>query len=151
VRERLENHRAQKSCNACHGIIDPLGFALENYDVTGAWRDKDLDAGTVIDARGKLADGRTFGSPAELRQMLLSRPDQFVQALTEKLMVFALGRAVEYHDMPVIRGIVRDAAAKDYRFADLVKGVAHSAAFQQQRVPLPATSPAPQRQARNAP
>ena len=151
VRERLEHHRAQPSCNACHGIIDPLGFALENYDVTGAWRDMDLDAGTVIDASGKLADGRTFGSPAELRAMLLQKPDQFVQALTEKLMVFALGRAVEYHDMPVIRDIVRKAGANDYRFADLVKGVAHSAAFQQQRVPLPATSPAPQRQARNAP
>jgi hypothetical protein len=146
VRERLEAHRAQPSCNACHGIMDPLGFALENYDVTGAWRDKDLDAGTAIDARGKLADGRSFASPAQLREVLLARPDQFVQALTEKLMVFALGRAVEYHDMPVIRGIVRSAAPRDYRFADLVKGVAHSAAFQQQRVP----TPSPQRQAMNA-
>jgi hypothetical protein len=147
VRERLEAHRAAPSCNSCHGIIDPLGFALENYDVAGAWRDKDLDAGTVIDARGQLADGRSFSTPAQLRAALLTRPDQFVQALTEKLMVFALGRAVEYHDMPVIRGIVRSAAPNQYRFADLVKGVVQSPAFQQQRVPAQPL-PAP-RQAMN--
>jgi hypothetical protein len=144
VRERLEAHRAAPSCNACHGVIDPLGFALENYDVAGAWRDKDLDAGTVIDARGTMADGRSFASPAELRTVLLARPDQFVQALTEKLLVFALGRAVEYHDMPIVRGIVRGAAPGQYRFADLVKGVVQSPAFQQQRVPVPQVAPARQ-------
>jgi hypothetical protein len=144
VRERLEAHRAAPSCNSCHGVIDPLGFALENYDVTGAWRDKDIDAGTVIDAQGTMADGRSFSSPAQLREVLLARPDQFVQALTEKLLVFALGRAVEYHDMPIVRGIVRGAAPGQYRFADLVKGVVQSPAFQQQRVPVPQTQPARQ-------
>jgi hypothetical protein len=144
VRERLEAHRAAPSCNACHGVIDPLGFALENYDVAGAWRDKDLDAGTVIDARGTMADGRSFASPAQLRTVLLERPDQFVQALSEKLLVFALGRAVEYHDMPIVRGIVRAAAPGQYRFADLVKGVVQSPAFQQQRVPVPQAAPARQ-------
>ena len=148
MRERLETHRAQASCNACHGIIDPLGFAMENFDVAGAWRAKDLDAGEAIDAHGKLADGSEFSGPAQLRQRLLARPDQFVQSMTEKLMVFALGRAVEHHDMPVIRGIVRGAAPREYRFADLVKGVVHSPAFQQQRLAAPQS--APQRQAMNA-
>jgi hypothetical protein len=137
VRERLEAHREQASCKGCHGVIDPLGFALENYDVTGAWRDKDLDAGTAIDAHGRMADGREFGSPAQLREALMARPEQFAQALTEKLSVFALGRAVEYHDMPAIRAIVRDAAPRGYRFSDLVKGIVRSPGFQQQRVPAP--------------
>ncbi len=80
-----EQHRANPSCNGCHGVIDPLGFALENYDVTGAWRDVDRDAGDKIDASGKLASGQHVGGPSELNQALLARPDQFVQALTEKL------------------------------------------------------------------
>ena len=112
VRERLEAHRETPSCNSCHGVIDPLGFALENFDVIGAWRDRDRDAGTAIDASGQLASGAEVNGPADLRRALLARPDQFVQALTEKLMIYALGRPVHHHDMPAVRAIVREAAAR---------------------------------------
>ena len=140
VRERLEQHRAAKSCNSCHGVIDPLGFALENYDVIGAWRDRDRDAGTTIDAGGTLASGVGVTGPDALNKALLARPDQFVQALTEKLMVFALGRPVRYQDMPAVRAIVRQAATEDYRFEALVKGIAASDAFRT-KLP-PSTAPA---------
>src|SRR6185369_4982745 len=110
VRQRLEQHRSNPSCNGCHGVMDPLGFALENYDVIGAWRDMDRAAGSIIDASGQLASGKHVGGPAELNAALLARPDQFVQALTEKLMVFGLGRGLRYQDMPAVRAIVRDAA-----------------------------------------
>ena len=134
VRERLEQHRSNKSCNACHGVMDPLGFALENYDVTGAWRDVDRDAGTTIDAAGQLASGRHVGGPAQLDEALLARPDQFVQALTEKLMTFALGRGLRYQDMPAVRAIVRDAAKDDYRFESLIRGIVASPGFQMKQV-----------------
>jgi len=141
VRERLEKHRAQKSCNACHGVIDPLGFALENFDVTGAWRDKDRDAGSLIDASGKLSSGVPVAGPDQLNKALLARPDQFIQAFTEKLMTFALGRGLRYQDMPAVRGIVQTSASENYRFEALVKGVVHSAAFQMRQL---STTPAPQ-------
>jgi len=129
VRERLEQHRTQPSCNGCHGVIDPLGFALENFDVVGAWRDKDRDAGTPIDSSGQLADGRNVSGPVQLSEALLARPDQFVQALTEKLMVFALGRGLRAQDMPAVRGIVRQAANEDYRFEAIIRGIVRSQAF----------------------
>ncbi len=129
VRQRLEHHRANPSCNACHGVIDPLGFALENFDVVGAWRDRDRDAGSAIDASGRLSSGRDVRGPIELRNALLARPDQFVQALTEKLMVFALGRGLRYQDMPMVRAVVREAAQKNYEFEALVAGIAASPAF----------------------
>jgi mono/diheme cytochrome c family protein len=135
VRERLEQHRANPSCNGCHGVIDPLGFALENYDVVGAWRDIDRDAGDVIDARGRLASGIEVNGPAELSKSVLARPEQFVQALTEKLMTFALGRAVRHQDMPTVRAIVREAAKDDYRFESILRGIASSPAFQMRQVP----------------
>jgi hypothetical protein len=138
VRERLEAHRTAKSCNACHGVIDPLGFALENYDVTGGWRDRDRDAGDAIDASGQLASGAKVNGPAALSQALLAHPEQFVQALTEKLMVFALGRPVRYQDMPAIRAVVRGAAAQDYRFEALVQGIVASDAFRMNLLPAPA-------------
>ena len=134
VRERLEQHRSNPSCNGCHGVMDPLGFALENYDVVGAWRDIDRDAGSAIDASGKLASGKHVGGPAELDQALLARPDQFVQALTEKLMVFALGRGLRYQDMPAVRTVVRDAAKDDYRFESLIRGIVASPGFQMKQV-----------------
>jgi len=134
VRERMERHRQQQSCNACHGIIDPLGFALENFDVVGAWRDRDRDAGTLIDAHGALPDGQELNGPVQLRGVLTRDPQQFVQTLTEKLMVFALGRGLQYYDMPAIRQIVRDAQAADYRFSSIVKGIAASRAFQYERL-----------------
>ena len=96
VREIMEQHRAKPSCNACHGVMDPLGFALENYDAIGEWRDQDRYAGTKIDASGRLVDGTAVSSPADLRVALTKRPEQFVQTLTERLMMYALGRTVEY-------------------------------------------------------
>jgi hypothetical protein len=141
VRERLEQHRSQKSCKGCHGVIDPLGFALENFDVVGAWRDKDRDAGMVIDASGKLSSGVPVQNPDQLNKALLARPDQFIQAFTEKLMTFALGRGLRYQDMPAVRAIVRDAARDNYRFEAIVKGVVHSPAFQMRQL---STTPAPQ-------
>jgi Protein of unknown function (DUF1592)/Protein of unknown function (DUF1588)/Protein of unknown function (DUF1585)/Protein of unknown function (DUF1595)/Protein of unknown function (DUF1587) len=145
VRVRLERHRQNPSCNACHGVMDPLGFALENFDVVGGWREKDLDAGSAIDSSGQLADGTHVGGPAQLRKALLARPDQFVQTLTEKLMTFALGRAVTYQDMPTVRAIVRRAAANHYRFETIVAGIAESDAFEMRQ--LPAAKPADLKQA----
>jgi hypothetical protein len=135
VRARLEQHRKQKSCNACHGIIDPLGFALENYGVTGGWRERDLDAGEDIDARGFLASGQHVNGPAELTRAILARPEQFVQAFTEKLMTYALGRQLNYRDMPAVRAIVRQAAARDYAFDAIVGGIVDSDAFRMRRLP----------------
>lgn len=135
VRERLEEHRQQKSCNSCHGVIDPLGFALENFDVTGAWRDRDRDAGTAIDAAGRLAGGTTVNGPRDLSLALLARPDQFIQTLTEKLMIYALGRPLRAQDMPAVRAIVRQAAKEDYRFEALVKGIVASDAFRMRLIP----------------
>jgi len=135
VRERLEIHRENPTCNSCHFSMDGLGFALENFDAIGQWRDKDVDAGAVIDSSGQLADGTIVAGPVELRQALLERPDQFVHAMVEKLLIYALGRNVEYYDMPAIRKIVREAEADDYRFASIVLGVVKSGAFQTKRLP----------------
>ena len=137
VRERLEQHRQNPSCNACHGVLDPLGFALENFDVVGAWRDRDLDAGTRIDAGGKLSSGVQVARPAELREALLARPNQFVQTVTEKLMTFALGRGLRYQDMPMVRTIVRQAATQGDTFEAILKGVVASPAFRQRQVSPP--------------
>ncbi len=137
VRERLEQHRSQPSCNACHGIMDPLGFALENFDAVGKWREVDRASLAAIEAGGKLASGQPVKSPADLDAVLAARPDQFVQTLTRKLMIFALGRTVEYHDMPAVRAIVRDAARDNYRFESIVLGIVQSDAFQMRQVPEP--------------
>jgi hypothetical protein len=134
VREIMEQHRAKPACNACHGVMDPLGFALENFDAIGAWRTRDRFAGTTIDAAGQLVDGTPVGSPADLRTALMRRPEQVVQTVTEKLMTYALGRSVEHHDMPVVRQIVREAARDDYRFSSLVMGIVKSAPFQMRKV-----------------
>jgi hypothetical protein len=130
VRERLEVHRANPSCNGCHGVMDPLGFALENFDAVGRWRDKDREAQTPIDSSGVLADGTPVDGPIALRQALLERPDQFVQALIERLMTYGLGRKLEHGDMPTVRRIVREAASHDYRFSSLVLGIVNSPQFQ---------------------
>jgi Protein of unknown function (DUF1588)/Protein of unknown function (DUF1585)/Protein of unknown function (DUF1592) len=134
VREIMEQHRAKPSCNACHGVMDPLGFALENFDAIGAWRSKDRWAGDVIDASGKLVDGTPVNNPTDLRKALEKRPDQLVQTITEKLMMYALGRSVEYYDMPAVRKIVRDAAREDRRFSSIVMGIVKSAPFQMGKV-----------------
>jgi hypothetical protein len=133
VRARLEQHREDASCNGCHGVIDPYGLALENFSATGQWRDADAQAEEAIDATTVLPGGQPIAGPIELRQALLRRPDQFVQALTTKLMMYALGRELEYFDMPQVRAVVRDAEDDDYRFAAIVAGIVNSAAFRMQR------------------
>jgi hypothetical protein len=135
VRAIMEQHRAKPSCNSCHGVMDPLGFALENFDAVGAWRATDVWAGTPIDASSRLVDGTPIGGPVDLRKAILRRPEQFVQTMTEKLMTYALGRSVEYYDMPAVRKVVRDAAAENYRFSAIVKGIVRSQPFQMRRVP----------------
>jgi hypothetical protein len=129
VRERLEMHRSNPSCSGCHSVMDPLGFALENFDAIGAWRVKDREAGVAIDSSGQLADGTVVDGPVDLRAALLDEPSQFVQTLTEKLMIYALGRSVEHYDMPAVRRIVREAAREDYRFSALLAGIAQSEPF----------------------
>jgi len=135
VRERLLAHRENPSCNGCHGVIDPLGFALENFDAVGRWRDRDLEAGTPIDASGVLADGTAVAGPVALRNAILARPNQFVQTLTEKLMTYGLGRSLEYTDMPTVRRIVRQAADDRYRFSALVLGIVESPQFRRKGQP----------------
>ena len=132
IRARLEEHRAESSCNFCHGVIDPYGLALENFTVTGQWRDIDWIAEAPIDASTTLPGGMAIGGPVELRQALLRRSNQFVQALTEKLMMYALGRELEYHDMPQVRSIVRAAAQENYRVSSIVTGIVASDAFHMQ-------------------
>jgi hypothetical protein len=133
VREIMEKHRANPVCNNCHGVMDPLGFALENFDAIGAWRSKDVFADTTIDASGKLVDGTPVSGPTDLRNALMKHPEQFVQTLTEKMMTYALGRSVAYYDMPTIRKIVRDSARYNYRFSSIVLGIVNSPAFQMRR------------------
>ena len=129
VRERLAIHRENPSCNGCHGLMDPLGFALENFDVDGTWRDVDRESGRPIDASGLLPDGSKIGGPEELREALLARPEQFVQTFVEKLLAYALGRSTEWYDMPAVREVVRRSAADDYRFSAVVMGIVQSAPF----------------------
>jgi hypothetical protein len=134
VRQRLEAHRVQPSCNACHGVIDPLGLALENFNAVGQWRLKDIDAGVPIDAKGTMLDGTPLRGVDDLRNALLARKDQFVQTFTENLLTFGLGRTVRYYDMPTVRAIVRKAAKDDYRLSSIIMGVVDSDAFQMERV-----------------
>jgi hypothetical protein len=135
VRERLERHRKDANCKACHGVIDPYGLALENFSVTGQWRDVDSVAEEPIDATTELSSGQVVKGPVELREVLLRRDDQFVQALTAKLMMYALGRELEYFDMPQVRAVVRAAARDDYRFAAIVTAIVNSDAFRLQALP----------------
>ena len=139
VREKLAAHSTNPTCNACHGSIDPLGFALENFDVDGTWRTQDRLAAKPIDSLGTLPDGTRLEGPNGLREALLSDPERFTQMLTEKLMTYALGRPVQYYDMPAVRRIVRSSANNDYRFSSLVLGVVTSDPFQQQAVPTAGT------------
>jgi mono/diheme cytochrome c family protein len=135
VRERMEKHRENPSCNACHGVMDPLGFALENFDVVGVWRDRDLDADAPIDSSGRLSSGVLVKGPSDLRAALLARPDQFVQTVTEKVMTFALGRGLRYTDMPMVRAIVRKAASEGNTFESILKGVVESDNFRMRQLP----------------
>ncbi|MDR2215789.1 MAG: DUF1592 domain-containing protein [Nevskiaceae bacterium] len=132
VRARLELHRQAATCNACHGLIDPPGLALENFDNTGHWRTTDSLARTPIDSNTELTSGKKIAGPTELRKHLLSQPDQLPQNVTRRLMMYAMNREMEYFDMPEVRRIVRDAAAGGYKFNDLIMGVVNSEAFRRQ-------------------
>jgi hypothetical protein len=143
MRERLAQHRQNPTCNGCHSVIDPLGFALENFDTIGAWRSKDRYTRTAIDTSGKLIDGTPIAGPDDLRGALMKRPAEFVQTMTEKLLMYSLGRSLEQSDMPAVRAIVRNAARDNYRFSSIVMGIATSAQFQMRRIPE-APSPAVQ-------
>ena len=131
MRAQLERHREDPACAGCHNMIDPIGFALENFDLIGKWRD--ADGGTTINASGDLWDGTALDGPAGLRAALLERRELFVTRATEKLMAYALGRTVEHYDMPAVRAIVREAADDDHRFARLIAGVVKSPAFRTKR------------------
>ncbi len=150
VRGRLEQHRADPSCNNCHGIIDPLGLALENFNAIGEWRDIDRYTATLIDASGDLAGIGAISGPADLRAALTADPDQFARTFTEKLLSYALGRTLTASDMPVVRAILRDAAKDDYRVSAIVTGIVMSAPFQMERAPE-AAEPAPSQEASLAP
>jgi mono/diheme cytochrome c family protein len=131
MRERMEAHRANAYCATCHKMMDPIGFSMENFDATGAWRTKEGGTGgTAIDASGQLLDGTKISGPVQLRAALVKNPDIFVGTMTEKLMIYALGRGLNYNDMPVVRSIVRDASHNNYRFTSLVMGIIRSEPFQ---------------------
>ena len=138
VREMMAKHRASPTCAACHAVMDPLGLALENFDATGMWRDRDRYAGAAIDSSGLLPDGTKITGPDDLRMALLRRPEQFAQTFTEGLLTYATGRKLEYYDMPTVRRIVHGAAAGDYRFSTLVQAVVKSDQFRLRRVGQPA-------------
>jgi hypothetical protein len=128
LRQRMEAHRTNPVCASCHKIMDPIGFALEPFDLVGTWRER--DGGMPVDASGQLVDGTVLRGPADLRRALLTRSDAFVTTATERLLTYALGRPVEYYDMPTVRSIVHRAAGNDYKFSSLVLGVIESAPFQ---------------------
>jgi hypothetical protein len=128
MRERLAQHRQNPSCNSCHSVIDPLGFALENFDVIGGWRTSD-ESGKPVDASGTTVSGAKVEGLAGLRALLLERPEQFPRTVTEKLLAYALGRRLEYYDQPTVRTIVRDAEAHQYRWSSIILGIVQSPAF----------------------
>jgi len=131
VRERMENHRRNPACASCHRMIDPAGLALENFDAVGAWRTRDGGTrGTPIDASGQLVDGTQINGVNELRAALVRDPNVFVQALTERLLTYALGRGLTAADMPAVRTIARDAQRENYRFSSVVLGIVRSVPFQ---------------------
>jgi hypothetical protein len=131
VRQLLEEHRKNAPCSTCHAVMDPLGFALENFNAVGEYRTK--DASGTIDASGQLADGSKIDGVVGLREALLKHPKYFVGTLTEKMLTYALGRPLEYYDMPVVRGIVASAGRNDYRFSSLITGIVKSEPFQMRR------------------
>ena len=132
VRARLETHRANPACASCHAQMDPLGFALENFDATGRWRTA-AEGGEPVDASAALTDGTKFEGPGGLRQLLLGRREQFVSTVTEKLLAYALGRGIDSYDYPVVRTIAREAAPSNYRWSSIILGIVKSTPFQMRR------------------
>jgi hypothetical protein len=139
MREQMAEHRANPACATCHKVMDPIGFAMENFDAVGAWRTR--ERGGPLDTSGELADGTRVEGIVDLRNAILSRPDVFVRTMTEKLLTYALGRGVDYHDMPTIRAIVRESRRNDYRFSSLVVGIVASDPFQMRTKPRPEQDP----------
>ena len=127
LRDAMLRHRANPSCAACHARMDPIGFAMDNFDAVGRWRER--DGTSPIDATGVFPDGTSFEGVTGLKTVLLSRPEQFAGTMAEKLMMYALGRNVHYYDAPAVRAILRDARAKQYAFSSLILGVVNSRAF----------------------
>jgi hypothetical protein len=140
VRDRLEQHRRVEPCASCHKIMDPLGFALEGFDAVGARRLR--DGAHAIDASGQLYDGTKVDGPVSLRRALVDRSDVFVRNFTQNLLTYALGRGVEYYDMPAVRGIARDTAANENRFSSIILGIVNSVPFQMRRAEEAATATA---------
>lgn len=141
VRARLEQHRDKASCRQCHGVIDPIGLPLENFDAVGQFRTVDRQANAPIDANTVLPNGVPINGPVELSAQLASRPAKFAQALTEKLTMYALNRELEYFDMPQVRAVVRGAAKDNYKFSSLILGIVNTDAFRKQgRAAAPKTS-----------
>ncbi len=132
MRERMEQHRANPVCASCHRMMDPLGLALENFDAVGRWRGH-MPGGTAIDASGAMPDGTAFDGPAGMRDLLVRNPEQFATVVTEKLLIYALGRGVEHYDATSVRRILREAAGNDYGLASLVVGVVKSTPFRMRR------------------
>jgi hypothetical protein len=140
MREQLAQHRASPACASCHKVMDPIGFALENFDAVGQWRTATRE-GLAIDAAGVHSDGSKVDSPSALRQALLARPDVFAGTITEKMLIYALGRGLEPVDMPVVRGIVKNAAAENYAMQSIVLGIVRSAPFQMRTTMRDAAAP----------
>jgi hypothetical protein len=134
LRQQMEAHRVQPVCASCHKVMDPIGFALENFDAVGAWRTR--EPGGPIDASGQLADGTKIDGVNALRKAIVARPELFVSTMSEKLMTYALGRGVETDDRPALRGIVRQAQKANYRFSAIVRGIVESVPFQMRVRPV---------------
>lgn len=132
TRQRMELHRSNPVCQSCHKFMDPIGLALDNFDVTGRWRIR--ENGVPLDTRGELYDGTPVQSLSDLLDALLKRPEPLIRTFTENLMAYALGRRVEYYDKPALRAIVKNAKADDYRMSSFILGVVKSDAFQMQSV-----------------
>ena len=128
MREAMIQHRVDPACSSCHARMDPIGFAMENFDAVGRWRDR--DAGSPIDAFGVFPDGVKFDGMAGLKAVLLSHPEEFVSTLAGKLLMYAVGRNVQYYDQPAVRAIVKESARNNYTFASLAMGVVKSVPFQ---------------------
>jgi hypothetical protein len=128
LRERMEQHRANPACAGCHKVMDPIGFSLENFDAVGQWRSS--DEGAKIDPAGVMFNGSKIDGPVALREILMAKPEIFASVFAEKLMIYALGRGLQYYDMPTVRAIVRDARRNDYRLSSIVLGIVKSTPFQ---------------------
>jgi hypothetical protein len=135
TRQRMEEHRKVMPCSSCHRVIDPLGLALDNFDVTGAWRIKDNEV--PVDVVGELYDGTKMDGPLGLQSALLKHQDMILRSFTENLMTYALGRRVEYTDMPTIRAIIRDASTHDNRWSSFILGIVNSPSFRMMKPESP--------------